>query len=112
MKIEPAPFSMLWQHPRKGLGGPCDWCLLDHTRPDPSRGNEPLKVPALIGGQCRTYKEARGLLMRIGKACNRAYRYGYLAGYRAGKAKHKPLRVLPLGETGVFIDNNSSSLGA
>jgi len=107
VKIEPAPFSMIWSHFPKDRSRPCEWRLLNHTRPDPSRGEEPMKAPALIGGACRTYKEARGLLMRIGKACQRAYRYGYLAGYRAGRAHNKPLRVLPkLGETGVFIDNN------
>ena len=105
MKIEPAPFSMLWSHPRD-KPGPCEWRLLDHTRKHRGGTCVADDTPSAISGTCHTYKEARGLLIRIGKACNRSYRYGYLAGYRAGKAKHKPLRVLPLGETGVFIDNN------
>ena len=94
MKIEPAPFSMLWQHPRKGAKGDCQWCLLDHTRKSSTPSHDPLESPALIRGTCPTYKEARGLLIRIGKACQRAYRYGYLAGYKAGRTYRKPLRLI------------------
>ena len=91
MKIEPAPFSMLWSHP-KDSPGPCQWKLLDHNRPN--IGASMAEDHPAIEGTCRTYKEARGLLMRIGKACQRAYRYGYLAGYKAGRTYRKTPRVL------------------
>lgn len=76
---------MLWQH-NKDFKGPCQYRLLDHTRRDPSGGNDPLNAPALFKGQCQTYREARGLLMRVCTAAQRSWRMGWQAGYKAGKA--------------------------
>lgn len=63
-----------WNKP-KDAPGPCRWRLVDYGRQDVMFDGHVI----LISGECRTYKEARGLLSRIERAMWKAYRAGFRA---------------------------------